>query len=194
MKVKVIGAMLLFLAMGSANASLVVVGEQITPSQAYGPIVLSTVAPGNEVSLGSIAGGSVNLTGVPVTGTYDFAEVFEINPTLSVMSALSAAVVISGSNDISEAVLAILDSTLHVIKFVDVTIGGATTTLGYDIVPLGTSFNVALIGNIANVAYPQADYSLNISSVPVPAAVWLFGSAMIGFLGLRRKSVGVAAA
>jgi hypothetical protein len=28
-----------------------------------------------------------------------------------------------------------------------------------------------------------------VSSVPVPAAVWLFGTAMLGFAGLRRKSV-----
>jgi hypothetical protein len=39
-----------------------------------------------------------------------------------------------------------------------------------------------------------ANYILEISSVPVPAAVWLFGSAMIGVLGLRRKSAAVAAA
>jgi hypothetical protein len=37
---------------------------------------------------------------------------------------------------------------------------------------------------------PQtALYSMSMSSnnVPVPAAIWLFGTAMVGFLGLRRK-------
>ncbi|MES2546481.1 MAG: VPLPA-CTERM sorting domain-containing protein, partial [Pseudomonadota bacterium] len=29
----------------------------------------------------------------------------------------------------------------------------------------------------------------NVSAVPVPAAAWLFGSAMLGLAGLRRKSV-----
>ena len=29
----------------------------------------------------------------------------------------------------------------------------------------------------------------NISAVPVPAAAWLFGSALIGFAGFRRKSI-----
>ena len=35
-----------------------------------------------------------------------------------------------------------------------------------------------------------AQYNLTIAAtvVPVPAAVWLFGSAMLGFLGLRRKA------
>jgi len=31
-------------------------------------------------------------------------------------------------------------------------------------------------------------YVTMISTVPVPAAVWLFGSAMLGLFGLRRKS------
>ncbi len=36
---------------------------------------------------------------------------------------------------------------------------------------------------------PHAGYALNITSapVPVPGAVWLFGSAMAGFIGLRRR-------
>lgn len=32
------------------------------------------------------------------------------------------------------------------------------------------------------------DLNMNLTAVPVPAAVWLFGSAMMGFMGLRRKS------
>ena len=38
------------------------------------------------------------------------------------------------------------------------------------------------------------NWSMGTSAVPVPAAVWLFGTAMVGFLGLRRKSAGVATA
>jgi len=34
------------------------------------------------------------------------------------------------------------------------------------------------------------DYSLK--AVPVPAAVWLFGSALLGLTGLKRKSVKLA--
>ena len=32
------------------------------------------------------------------------------------------------------------------------------------------------------------DLNMNLTAVPVPAAVWLFGSAMMGFIGLRRKN------
>jgi hypothetical protein len=31
------------------------------------------------------------------------------------------------------------------------------------------------------------DYKLTISSVPVPSAVWLFGSALAGLVGLKRR-------
>lgn len=32
------------------------------------------------------------------------------------------------------------------------------------------------------------NYVLNVSQVPVPAAVWLFGSALVGLVGMRKKS------
>ena len=127
--------------------------------------------------------------GLPPTITCDFAEIFEINPTLTVATALSAAVVISGSNDITEAMLVILDAGLNTIKLIDVTIGGSATMLHYNILRLGSTFNVALIGNIDDAATsPQTDYSLNISAVLVPAAVWLFGTAVLGLIGFRRKA------
>ena len=44
-------------------------------------------------------------------------------------------------------------------------------------------------GNIPGVLGEGPDYTLNVfTPVPVPAAVWLFGTAMIGLFGLRRKS------
>ena len=37
-------------------------------------------------------------------------------------------------------------------------------------------------------------YQLNVSSVPVPAAIWLFGSALAGLVGVsRRKAAGLTA-
>ena len=32
------------------------------------------------------------------------------------------------------------------------------------------------------------DLNMNLTAVPVPAAIWLFGSAMIGLVGMRRKN------
>lgn len=42
------------------------------------------------------------------------------------------------------------------------------------------------MGGSNNDAYLDAAY-LNVTSVPVPAAVWLFGSGLIGLIGLRGK-------
>ena len=62
----------------------------------------------------------------------------------------------------------------------------------------GAIENVALVANETYVVRMSneggtiglnADYTLNVfTPVPVPAAVWLFGTAMIGLFGLRRKS------
>ena len=35
-------------------------------------------------------------------------------------------------------------------------------------------------------------YVANISAVPVPAAVWLFGSALMGFLGLQKRKMALS--
>jgi len=44
------------------------------------------------------------------------------------------------------------------------------------------------------VTAASGQYQLKVSTVPVPAAVWLFGSALMGLVGVsRRKSTAVAA-
>jgi hypothetical protein len=40
---------------------------------------------------------------------------------------------------------------------------------------------------IRNAASSNADFSLTVSSVPIPATVWLLGSGLLGLAGLRRK-------
>ena len=50
----------------------------------------------------------------------------------------------------------------------------------------GADWSVVFIG--ANDAVISIRNGGGVSEVPVPAAAWLFGSALIGFAGLRRKS------
>ena len=46
------------------------------------------------------------------------------------------------------------------------------------------------IANVNDAPYAKVDYTYEVSSVPVPAAVWLFGSALLGLAGVaRRKKV-----
>ena len=60
------------------------------------------------------------------------------------------------------------------------------------------SFEVAMDPNIANgqrkhftdldiASLQDIGWEINVSAVPVPAAVWLFGSALIGLMGMRRR-------
>jgi hypothetical protein len=45
----------------------------------------------------------------------------------------------------------------------------------------------AALPNSTNVAYYDLTTSFVISTVPVPSAIWLFGTGVIGFLGLKRR-------
>jgi len=52
----------------------------------------------------------------------------------------------------------------------------------------GQVYSILLGGNSGNGNFdPHAGYSVSITSVPVPAAVWLFGSAVMGLVGIGRK-------
>jgi len=54
----------------------------------------------------------------------------------------------------------------------------------------GQIYTIALGGWKDGAWYEINDgYKLNISAVPVPSAVWLFGSGVVGLLGLRRKGL-----
>ena len=46
------------------------------------------------------------------------------------------------------------------------------------------------IASVDDAPHAKLDYTYEVSSVPVPAAVWLFGSALLGLVGVaRRKKV-----
>jgi hypothetical protein len=48
-----------------------------------------------------------------------------------------------------------------------------------------------LAGDILKIAYDNEEFyvsGIEVSAVPVPAAVWLFGSALLGFVGLSRRT------
>ena len=70
----------------------------------------------------------------------------------------------------------------------------ATESLGSLLAPGSFTFD-AMPGNyfvsffgFADVSAPElGQYGIEISQVPVPAAVWLFGSGLIGFVGVARR-------
>ncbi len=65
----------------------------------------------------------------------------------------------------------------------------ATNYIEFDAVA-GQVYTIALGGNgVGRWNSNVAGYELNISAVPVPGAVWLFGSALMGFLGLQKRKM-----
>ena len=74
----------------------------------------------------------------------------------------------------------------------DTDTNSATYTTGHIDVNLVDQFTIAYAGQDgANGNGTSVDYSLavNVSSVPVPAAVWLMGTGLLGLAGMRRKKV-----
>ena len=77
---------------------------------------------------------------------------------------------------------------------------GMFTTIMDNTIPLGLGFamtagetyTISLAGTATGVG---SDYRLEVSAVPVPAAAWLFGTALLGLFGVQRnKAKGLVAA
>ncbi len=65
--------------------------------------------------------------------------------------------------------------------------GGLFNTLSFTAAP-GQIYSIFLGGAQAgSVFFPTNDYKIAVSAVPVPAALWLFGGALLGWAGLRRQ-------
>jgi hypothetical protein len=67
----------------------------------------------------------------------------------------------------------------------------STKHLVVDIVHCGTSVDPLCIVDPNSDTTPWASFA--VSAVPVPAAVWLFGTALIGLVGFSKRKSGIAA-
>jgi hypothetical protein len=143
-------------------------------------------------TIGAVDLTSLNDVGV-VGAAYNFAEIFPVTAlsdflTISAATVLNCPPVFVGTS----VVVALLDSAGKWIDGKTVTPGGIQENLNL-LVSAGDMFQVALIGIVdaSHITDRSNLYSMTVAStaaVPVPAAVWLFGTAMMGLLGLRRKS------
>lgn len=65
-----------------------------------------------------------------------------------------------------------------------------TVTQGYTFLPTATHFKVVLVGtNAGQVGFDNLKIDANV--IPVPAAAWLFGSALLGLAGVARRKKAV---
>lgn len=98
-------------------------------------------------------------------------------------------------NGVSPASLPGGGTTFTVANIVAYSVGGANpqnlNTISFD-AEAGQIYTIVL-GGYRQGAYTDTvdGYSLTISQVPVPGAVWLFGSALAGFIGVQRRKKAV---
>lgn len=53
----------------------------------------------------------------------------------------------------------------------------------------GNEFLHGFLNNSETFGSTYLDVNNSVSAVPIPAAIWLFGSALMGFVGVRRRAV-----
>ncbi len=53
---------------------------------------------------------------------------------------------------------------------------------------LGAALSIVLSAPGTQVSFDNVNLDATVSNVPVPAAVWLFGSSLLGLIGFRKKS------
>jgi hypothetical protein len=88
-------------------------------------------------------------------------------------------------------------TTFTLSDIVAYSVGGASTSNLNDIIfhaEAGQVYTIALGGYRNGKWGDTADgYVMNVAAVPLPAAVWLFGSAVAGFFGIGRRKKQIAA-
>ena len=67
-------------------------------------------------------------------------------------------------------------------------LGGLGTALGFDQVLSNGDYRIRFSGVVSGAPVLQGQ----ISAVPIPAAVWLFGSALVGLFGVKRSKMQTA--
>ena len=110
-------------------------------------------------------------------------------PTGSVITGLNSNQDVAVVEGTGNSLLIFQDGVFSSLEFVDFGDGllfMSITIAGFDI--LGTNFD-NLYGSLT-----YAEDGGNPNPVPVPAAVWLFGSALLGLVGFNRRKAAVAAA
>lgn len=116
--------------------------------------------------------GKVMIPGTFFSHSYVFESVVDTVVALSLVTE-------NGLSDLISALTLTISGT-DIATVVDNT---QPLTIGFQMTA-GETYTVNLEGTPTGSG---SDYRLEVSQVPVPAAVWLFGSAILGLVGLRRK-------
>lgn len=91
----------------------------------------------------------------------------------------------------------IIPRILSEFNLSDIVGTGDVTNLSLSVDPLGFSFvqnsglNFISVDGLAEITNATVSVTYSYAVVPVPAAVWLFGSGLIGLIGIARKKIAV---
>jgi len=167
----------LFFAMFAMQVSAATLNWTGTTATTYGAVPSST-----EINA------AANFVGPAASASYDFT--FEVLGGSLVATSLVTEFV---ATDFSVSSVAISGTGITGNNyFTDLGVVGRLQSWSLSPALLLTTGNYTITA-IMEVMAP-GNFNINVSSVPVPAAVWLFGSALMGLFGVsRRKSTAVAA-
>jgi hypothetical protein len=202
MKMKTtMGALAMLLAAGASNAAVIspcadLLADNATcvdPTVTIDGNTFDMTIRGSEFAIGTSGGG--------LTVTWDAARLDLVSWDTSVF-APPLGLVVPGGGTLDQAA-----GTLSDIDLLSISIGSSLTT--FDIVTLtflaqapGNAAVTPSLGNFSGTSTPNiwvdqfgvdevvptyTPGSVQISAVPVPAAVWLFGSGLIGLVGIARR-------
>lgn len=168
-------------------------------------VMLSVMMFGINISIASAAliNGSMGLTGSYSTAggsdqsdatTLDLNSVVGTNGTGDITTVTFGTIGIINNGSFSLAAFAPVNNVLDIGGYqLDLTSMSITDQTASLLTLSGTGF-LSNGANSANTIWTfsggTSDYSMTITAVPVPAAVWLFGSGLIGLVAVaRRKTV-----
>ena len=172
--IKLILTGLLFVGTGVANAASITGEMGLTGGfTASGGTDLSDATIIDLTSvMGTIADGDIGATvGFGTLGAVNNSP-FSINPAAPVSNLLQI-----GGWQVDIGTMSIVDQTVGIL-----TLEGTGTISGHSFDPTPTEWTLS-----ANAT--GGTYSMTITAVPVPAAVWLFGSGLIGLIAVARRKV-----
>ncbi|KGK42903.1 hypothetical protein LH51_04035 [Nitrincola sp. A-D6] len=168
MKKFLLGVMLMLASFAASAASVSITNPTVTTGSGG---VVTFAVPGTQYTFGSnfVAGEAVSvsmdteLTGAALAQVDFSVSSTLVNWTFSIFDGLSTTVLTSGNNanTLVSSLFTMMSGTV------------------YNIIITGTA---AITSFTVGFSYPPA-----ISEVPLPAAIWLFGSVLLGGLAMRRR-------
>jgi hypothetical protein len=147
------------------------------------------------VSLTDVGTPVVSSTPLDTTGLADgFIHDFIFQAVQDTFASITTGVQLSSGNA-SAIVSPLIMQVWRIVAGVDILEASASLDVGVNptaseaVALMAGETYVVRMSNEGGSIGSAADYTLNVlTPVPVPAAVWLFGTAMVGLFGLRRKS------